>query len=330
MTTLSKIIFANHTESNQSRVQTLGYISALVLCSLGILLCTYLVYLSVNTDAGHFCELFGSDCTSVIRSDFGQLGEISVASLGLGYFVFHFSFLLALKNKIIRSHAGNVCTCGFGLIGLAFSIYCIYILAAVLKLTCIACYAVHAVNLLLFGVYVLLFYRISPPSENNRPHPSVRETGMVRIGAFSLLLAINFILAANLLDTRQQLSVERHKTVNNLLYYRFLYDTAKPNHFTIEPQDSVFGEKGIAVHQIILLFKDGCLYCKKAKEKLTATVEKHELSVYLVLKNASSMSPVKLKDLNVARLPAVFIDGKLAEGWELPGFLDPFLEDCGC
>lgn len=301
-----------------------------MLISLGILLCTYLVYLSVNTDAGHLCELFKSDCTSVIRSDYGRLGDISVASLGLGYFVFHFCFLLAVKNKTIRIHAAKVCTCWFCLFGLAFSIYCIFLLAAVLKQNCIACYAVHAVNLLLFVVYVLFFYRIIPPSERNRTHPSLRKTGLVSIASISLLVAINVGLATNLLDARQQLSFERSKTVNNLLYYRYLYDTAKPKFFLIEPQDKVIGEKGIAVHQIILFFKDGCPYCNKANEKLTGMVEKHEMSVYLVIKNVRSLSPDNLNNLNVARLPAVFIDGKLAEGWEVPGFLDPFLEDCGC
>ena len=67
-----------------------------------------------------------------------------------------------------------------------------------------------------------------------------------------------------------------------------------------------------------------------AKEKLTAMVEKHEMSVYLVIKNVRSMSAGNLIDLNVTSFPAVFIDGKLAQGWEVPGFLDPFLEDCGC
>ena len=232
----------------------MGFLSALVLINLGILLCTYLVYLSVNADAGHFCELFGSDCSLVVRSGYGRLGEISVSSLGLGYFVFHFCFLLAVKLKTIRSLAGRICTCGFCLIGLAFSIYCIYLLAAVLKQTCIACYAVHAVNLLLFVVYVLLFYRIIPSSERNRTHPSIRKTGFAGIVSISLLVAVNVVLVTTLLEAKQQLTIERSKTVNNLLYYRYLYDTAKPTIFLIEPQDKVIGEKGIAVHQIILFF----------------------------------------------------------------------------
>ena len=308
----------------------MGFVSALVLITLGILLCTYLVYLSVNADAVHFCELFGSECTSVVRSDYGRLGEISVSSLGLGYFVFHFCFLLAVKLKNIRSHAGKVFTCGFCLIGLTFSIYCIYLLASVMKQTCIACYAVHAVNLLLFVVYVLLYYRIIPPSEKNCTYPSIRKTGFAGIISISLLVAVNVVIVTTLLEAKQQLAFERSKTANNLLYYRYLYDTAKPTNFLIEPQDKVIGEKGIAVHQIILFFKDGCPHCKMAKEKLTAMVEKHEMSVYLVIKNVRSLSAGNLNHLNVTRFPTVFVDGKLAEGWEVPGFLDPFFEDCGC
>jgi hypothetical protein len=51
---------------------------------------------------------------------------------------------------------------------------------------------------------------------------------------------------------------------------------------------------------------------------------------YLVLKNFQSLSAEELDRFGISRVPAVFINGKMAEGWDVPGFLDEFTAGCGC
>ena len=100
--------------------------------------------------------------------------------------------------------------------------------------------------------------------------------------------------------------------------------------FEIAPSDTVIGEKGVAIHQIVMFYKDNCNHCRLAKKKLAEIVTQHDMAVYLVLKNVKNLTARQLKRLDVTKTPAVFIDGKMAAGWEVSGFLDVFTQDCGC
>jgi len=77
----------------------------MVLNGIGTLFCSYLLYLTFSGKAGHFCELFGTDCLSAIHSKYGRFLNFSSASLGLGYFTFQLLLLLGLKkvSPFIRS-----------------------------------------------------------------------------------------------------------------------------------------------------------------------------------------------------------------------------------
>ena len=69
-----------------------------VLVGGGIIFCAYLINLSYFNETGKFCELFGTDCSSVIHSAYGSIWGISTACLGLSYFIFHLSLLIGLKR----------------------------------------------------------------------------------------------------------------------------------------------------------------------------------------------------------------------------------------
>lgn len=117
---------------------------------------------------------------------------------------------------------------------------------------------------------------------------------------------------------------------DRLVFFRDLYHEAKEHAFVIEPDDQIFGDRGVAVHQIVFIYDDDCPPCEAAVEKLISVVHKYERSVYLILKHRKYIPEPLLKQLHLLRMPVVFIDGKFAEGWDFPGFLQPFVEDCGC
>ena len=80
----------------------------------------------------------------------------------------------------------------------------------------------------------------------------------------------------------------------------------------------------------MFLYKDGCNHCRRSKEKLINAVVESDGAVYLVMKNVSANSKQKMSQWDVSKVPAVFVDGKRALGWEVPGFLNKFTENCGC
>jgi len=319
------------TDSNPKIVSAFPFARVAVLIGGGICFCLYLIYLSYFSSAGRFCELFGTDCSAVIQSDFGSFGGISTASLGLSYFVFHLSLLIGFK----RFHAERpemITTAAFFLstAGLACSLYFIFLLKVVLKQGCFACYGVHFINALLFVQYLIRIIRDRRLIARHRLCAFIFESKSVAAIVFSLLVALNVVFGANFLEARHHLDSERQKLNENLQYYQYLYHTAEYHEFDIVPADEVIGEIGLAIHQIVMFYKDSCNHCRKAKEKLSAIVQENDMAVYLVLKNVKDFTPHQLQALNVSQTPTVFIDGKKAAGWEVPGFLNEFTRDCGC
>ncbi len=297
----------------------------------GIVFCTYLIYLSYFSEAGHFCEIFGTDCSAVIHSSYGSIGSISTASLGLSYFIFQLSLLIGLNRVRAAAPAILISAVFFlSIIGVAFSLYFVYLLKVVLEQSCFACYGVHFINAILFVQYLILLIRHRRLFAKQRLFGFLLEPKSITIAAFSLLVALNVVFSANLLEARHQLASERQKLEDNLQYFKYLYRASKYHEFEIVPSDIIVGEKDVAIHQIVMLYKDSCNHCRQAREKLSNLVDQNYMSVYLVLKNVKSFSPHQLKALNVTKTPAVFIDGKMAVGWEMPGFLNEFTKDCGC
>ena len=144
------------------------------------------------------------------------------------------------------------------------------------------------------------------------------------------MLALTVFLALNLWASHTELVAERNKLGRNLEYFHYLYRNSPLYSLPVSAADRVIGDPDVAIHQIVLVYKDGCRHCRAVREKLTATVQVHPEGVYLVLKNFRNFSAEELKRFGISRVPAVFINGKRAAGWDIPGFLDEFTAGCGC
>lgn len=108
------------------------------------------------------------------------------------------------------------------------------------------------------------------------------------------------------------------------------YRQMKDYHFTIEPGDLVEGEKGIAIHQIVLITKANCRVCDDVVEELSRIVRENYMAVYLIVKKNYDINGETRGDLKISQFPVVFIDGKYSPLWDEPGFLEVFTNDCGC
>jgi uncharacterized membrane protein/glutaredoxin len=316
---------------NVEKAPAFPFLRFAVLIGCGISSCLYLNFLSYFSEAGRFCEIFGTNCSAVVHSRYGSLGGIPTASLGLSYFIFHLSVLVGF-NRSRTDNPEIITVAGFllSVIGLASSLYFVYLLKTVLNQSCLACYGVHFINAVLFVQYLILVIRDRRLLSRHRLVASYLQPKTIVVGAFSLLVSLNVVLGANLLETKYQLASEREKLHENLQYYKYLYNKSENHEFEIVPSDILFGEKGVAIHQIVMLYKDSCNHCRLAREKLSHIVNQNDMAVYLVLKNVEGFTLHQLKKLGVTKAPAVFIDGKMAVGWEIPGFLNEFTNDCGC
>ena len=109
-----------------------------------------------------------------------------------------------------------------------------------------------------------------------------------------------------------------------------MYADAPEHVFPIGSNDQVFGDRGTAIHQIVMIYDDACPPCEAVMEKLIAVVHSHDQAVYLIVKHRRHTPALLLHRLDIIRIPAVYIDGKYAEGWNYQDFLQPFIDDCGC
>jgi len=297
---------------------------------LGVGVCLYLTYLALVPEAGDLCQVMGGRCGDLARSSEHGIWGIPAAVLGLGYFCFF--LLYAVLNRCINTDPFSADinpALLVNIIGLAGSAYYLYLLLYVLKVFCIACLLAHLVNIFIF---LLTLWGVTRRQDSGQIKTLLVFGRSHVLGTLVIAAAVafNLMLGISLGDARQQLATEQNKTKNNLSYYKYLYDTSAAHDLEAAPMDEVLGEPGIAVHQIVCFYKEGCSHCQKAKDRLTEIVYHHDTAVYLVMKNIAHVQPDRLQALNVNQVPSVFIDGKAAFGWQVPGFLDPFINDCGC
>ena len=297
---------------------------------LGWGLSAYLAALSAYSEAGRLCDLLGGDCLGAVHSEYGRIFGLSLASIGLGYFTFQLTLtiLLIRRRSPIMEELEGVQLLGAAA-ALSASLYFAYVLRFVLRQDCIACYGVHAINAAVFTLCLMRHFRTRrnlflPSFQRLRIH--VLKPALV----LPLLLASNAVLAAGFLETNLLLHKEQEKIQANLDYYRYRHQSARFVNFAISPGDAVVGEPGMGLHQIVLLHKEGCSHCRRAKELLSDIVRKNNKTVYLVVKETSRLSGPALEEAGVRHVPAVFVDGRHAEGWQVPGFLEQFTEDCRC
>ena len=299
--------------------------------ALGCLTCAYLTLLSFNAEAGYFCELAGSDCVGVIGSDYGRILGLSVATLGLGFFLGQ-AVLVAIAGIRSAARAVTYLLLGTGATGLVFSGYLIYAMRVALGQDCLACYGAHAANAAALACLVARIIRIKRQEPLVCRQSAAPAGGLRTLMALSMLSAAAVIFGLNWLEARHQLVVERARLRENLQYYSYLYETAPRLELQAQAGDAVVGERAVAPHQIVLMYKHGCSHCRAAEEKLTTIVKRHENAVHLILKDVQRLTEIEFAHLQdqTAKLPAVFVNGKHAAGWDAPGFLERFTLDCGC
>ena len=297
----------------------------------GCLTCAYLTLLSFSANAGYFCELAGTDCAGVIGSDHGRILGLSVATVGLGFFLGQ-ALLLVIAGSRSAALPAPYLLLGAGATGLVFSGYLIYVMRVALGQDCLACYGAHAANaaaLVRLVARVIQMRRNEPRANRQSAAPA---GGLRPLIALSILSTAVVIFGLNWMEARHQLSVERARLKENLDYYSYRYETAQRLDLRVQDGDAVVGERAVAPHQIVLFYKQSCGHCQAAREKLTALVKRHESAVHLILKDVQRLADVdrtRLKE-QISKLPSVFVNGKHSAGWEVPGFLERFTLDCGC
>lgn len=305
----------------------LFFLISLLLFVVGFLLCAYLVSLSFVPDAGKFCEVFKTDCLGVITSGYSKIFIFSSSSIGLAYFAFQLIILFGyplIDQRIGRLPLPLLMITGSMAFGA--SCYYIYLFLFVVPDTCIACYGVHFINFLFF-VFCLLrcFGFLKSRVTDWRGAFGGRGWLVLYCSAVTPLI---ILLAVTLAETRFQLQFEQQKGSKNLSFAQYLHHTAPKHKFEINKEDAVYGSE-TALHEIVLIYKKGCGQCRRAKEKLIPFTQGFPDAVYLVLKNFSTIPKTRLKELQVKHVPMVFVNGREAKGWDLPGFFDEYL-DCGC
>lgn len=302
----------------------------MVLSMTGAVGCGYLLHLALGPETEGLCEVLGSSCGATVRAKSHHLGGFSPVSLGLGYFSGHFVYAALMRFRRSCPHPAAVAPLLLiGLPGLAVSVYFCHLLTFVLERPCAVCIGIHVVNALLFGATARQAY-LHRTAVIAAIGGICSDGRIFRAGLLALVLAANATLFATIVELRYDLTTAQHRIKDNLAYYRYLYDKAPVYYFGIGPRDAVVGEPGIAIHQIVCFYREACPHCRQAKNHLIPMVKRHDTAVYLVLKNAAHLSADTLQSLDIQRVPAVFIDGKFAAGWQLDGFLDRFVNDCGC
>lgn len=108
------------------------------------------------------------------------------------------------------------------------------------------------------------------------------------------------------------------------------YRQRREYHFSIGADDIVKGEKGIAIHQIVLITKDDCSTCDDVAGKISRIVRENYMAVYLIIKKNYDITGKTRGDLKISQFPAIFINGRYSPSWDEPGFLELFTNDCGC
>lgn len=214
-----------------------------------------------------------------------------------------------------------------GGIGLLASLYYLYILYFKTPGSCIACLFVHMVNFIFFICCIVFFAALPRQIDPKKLGITAKRSGLNAV--FSLLVSVTVLFGINIAETRYMLENEKIKGSENLEFARYRHDTSPKHSFEIAENDEVIGDKR-SLHQIVLIEKEGCSQCKKAKALLIPLVKKNLDLVSIVIKNYSGISQNKLEKIGVTKVPAVFFNGQEAAGWSLPGFFDTYMEDCGC
>lgn len=129
----------------------------LVLVVIGLLVSIYMtIYKFSNNDA--MCVGSG-DCKTVNASRYSEIYGVPVALVGVGGYAAILAMLVFEKrNEFLRKNATMILF-GFAMLGFMFTLYLIYVEAAILKAYCPFCLASQATMTLIFILSVIRLVR---------------------------------------------------------------------------------------------------------------------------------------------------------------------------
>lgn len=143
---------------NATKVEKRGFRLSAKVLSLLVLLAAigvsgYLSYLKLDTSAAPVCVSGGAfDCGVVLNSVYSELAGIPIAYLGLATnFVVVGLLLLESRLGILREY-GPVLVFGVVLLAFLFSVYLVYVQAALISAYCPWCLTHEALIAVLFGL----------------------------------------------------------------------------------------------------------------------------------------------------------------------------------
>ena len=288
----------------------------------GIASC-YLTSLSLFENGFELCELFGGDCKNVLNSSYGKLFGVPVSIAAVGY-----SIVLIINELFCRDDtlSGKILIAALSSVALAGSLFFTYIMLAVIGGMCIFCLVVHSINGILFVICVYRLISIGSFKIDFQEFLTVLKGRVIVCFAPALIV----VLLMNHAYLLARLDIENEKLKENTSYYLYLYNKSPLVEIPLDNRDEIVGDSDMASTRILVVYKEGCQHCERAKEKLMKIFYKNVGSVCLVFKNQKFYTKEELQSWGIYNVPAVFIDEHPAPGWDSPGFMNTLVENCDC
>jgi uncharacterized membrane protein len=140
---------------SQDMLRTLS----LVLVVVGIIIAGYLSYTKLANTSTICVEGDAFNCDAVNNSAYSKVAGIPIAYLGLATYLF-IGALLLLENRVaFLQEYGIMLLFGVTLFGFMYSMYLVYVQAAILKAFCVWCLGHETVITLLFILTSVRLYR---------------------------------------------------------------------------------------------------------------------------------------------------------------------------
>lgn len=203
------------------------------------------------------------NCDYVLASPWARVGPLPTAAVGFGYF----AALAAWYGFVgVPNPAGRrwqYVPVSVTLIGLAGSIYYVYIMAVMLPVWCTWCLAGHAVNAALFLGTMAVARRLSvtnrPEGQSARP-TAARALGVLGGSAAMVLMFSVAVVAYQAQAAARRFQLEYLSATNNAAYIQWRHGQAPLAELPIEEDDLVLGPAD-APHTVVAFTDFECAKC---------------------------------------------------------------------
>lgn len=128
--------------------------ASIVVVIVAALIAGYLSYLKVSDTAAVCIQGAAFDCGTVLNSAYSELGGIPIAWLGLALDLVVLALLLLENRTAFLQENGRMVVFGVVLFGFLYSVYLVYLQAAVLRAFCPWCLSHEALITILFGLTI--------------------------------------------------------------------------------------------------------------------------------------------------------------------------------